>query len=143
MDAAKLELLDASLMRAAEVIGDLQQPTFARYYARFPEARDEFMRLGVADGHPLEAMMIDNCLYCAMTLLERPEEVEILLLNSVAHHIDTLHVAADRYAGLLDAMIDVVAESLPTGAVDERALWSEIRTRLQGMIAHAANSITR
>ncbi len=138
MDAAKVALLEQGLVRAAEVVGDLREPTFARYYARFPGAREEFVRLGLGQTDHLEAMMIDNCLYCIMTFPESPVEVQIVLLGSIPHHAGTLDVSALHYTGLLDAMLDVLVETVPAGAGDELALWAEIRSGLHAMIDKSA-----
>jgi hypothetical protein len=38
-------LLEESLERVVEQIGDITQPTMERYYLRFPAAREAFERL--------------------------------------------------------------------------------------------------
>jgi len=140
MDTARLALLEQGLARAARIAGDLREPTFARYYARFPGAREEFERLGLGKTDHLEMMMIDNCLYCIMTFVEAPVEVGIVLHGSIPHHAGTLDVSVEHYLGLLDAMLDVLVETVPAGAREELALWREIRAGLHSLIARSADA---
>lgn len=133
--AEKLELLDRSLMRAAEAVGDITPLVMARYYARHPRAAASFEHHGQGRTAALEGEMVENCLYCLMHCMDRPTEIEILLENSVPHHHFTLEVPLDWYQGLVDATIDVIAKTVPADAGDERALWEEIRRRLSGVFA--------
>lgn len=128
--AEKMALLDQSLARAAEAIGDITPVVMARYYARFPEAAASFERHGMGRTAALEAEMVDNGLYCLMHCIERPIEIELLLDNSVPHHHFTLQVPIAWYQGLLDAIVDLIAETVPADAADEQRLWDEIRGRL-------------
>lgn len=128
--AEKLALLDRSLARAADAIGDVTPVVMARYYARYPEAAASFDHHGMGRTAALEGEMVENCLYCMMYCLERPIEIEILLDSSVPHHHFTLEVPLVWYQGLLDTTIDVIAETVPVDAVDEQRLWKEIRDRL-------------
>lgn len=128
--AEKLALLDSSLTRAAELIGDITPPVMALYYARHPDARVSFERHGLGGTAQLEGEMVGNSLYCLMHCLESPMEVEILLDTSVPHHHFTLDVPLSWYQGLVDATIDVVIATVPPGNEAEQALWTEIRTVL-------------
>lgn len=128
--AEKMALLDQSLTRAAEALGDITPVVMARYYARYPGAAASFEHHGMGRTAALEAEMIDNCLYCLMYFIERPTEIEILLQNSVPHHHFTLKVPIGWYQGLVDTAIDVLAETVPPDAADERQLWEDIRARL-------------
>lgn len=128
--AEKMALLDCGLMRAAEAIGDITPVVMARYYARYPEAAASFDHHGLGNTKSLEGEMVENCLYCVMHCIERPTEVEILLDTSVPHHHFTLDVPIVWYQGLLDTVIDVIAETVPAEAADEQRVWAEIRERL-------------
>jgi hypothetical protein len=72
-----------------------------------------------------------------MTWFERPEEIRIILYDSVPHHADTLKVGADWYQGMLWAGIGLIEETLPAGAADERAAWEEMRAGLSEAIEKA------
>ena len=128
--AEKLALLDDSLTRAAEAIGDITPVVMARYYARYPEAAASFEHHGMGRTAALEGEMVENCLYCLMHCIERPTEIEILLDTSVPHHHFTLNVPLTWYQGLLDETIDVIAETIPADAADDPRLWAEIREKL-------------
>src|SRR3546814_21085724 len=71
--------------------------------------------------------MVENCLYCLMHCIDRRGEIDILLETSVPHHHFTLDVSLGWYRGMVDATIDVIAETVPAEASDEMALWTEIR----------------
>jgi hypothetical protein len=126
----KLRLMDASLERAAEAVGDITGPVMARFYEAFPPARASFEHHGWGQREKLEAVMVENALYVAMTWLDRPSEVRILLGGSVPRHQDTLAVAPDWYRGLVDAAIDVIVESIPPHELAELEVWKTIRRGL-------------
>lgn len=133
--AEKLALLDDSLTRAAEALGDVTPHAMALYYARHPGAAASFEHHGLGKTAALEAEMVENSLYCLMHCLDRPAEIEILLENSVPHHHFTLEIPLGWYQGLLDATIDVIADTVPADAVGEQQVWAEIRERLGAIFA--------
>ena len=98
--AEKMALIEVSLMRAADKIGDLTEPVMSHFYQRYPQARESFERLACGNHARLEAVMVENVLYCIMQWFERPEEIRIILYGSVPHHQETLKVGADWYHGL-------------------------------------------
>ena len=128
-------LLDASLERAAETLGDLTAPAMARFYAAWPQARDSFEHHGLGRRERLEAEMVQNALYWAMNWLDRQTEITIHLGSSVPHHEETLKVSVPWYRGLLDAVIDVIVETIPADRTDELELWMRIRRELGEMVA--------
>lgn len=87
--------------------------------------------------------MIENTLYCLMHWFSSPGEIEILLLGSVPHHHDTLHIPADWYVDLIEATADVIAETIPAENTAELAVWNELRSDLRGVIDHCRTLITR
>ncbi|HPU15403.1 MAG TPA: hypothetical protein PK808_04910, partial [Polymorphobacter sp.] len=88
--ATKSEILESILLRAADVVGDITAPVMARFYRDHADARACFDRLGNDDAAKLEAEMVETVLYCVMTWIERPSEIEIILNNTVPHHAETL-----------------------------------------------------
>lgn len=130
----KLLLLDGSLERAAEVLGDITPRVMARFYETYPQARDAFEYHSAGKREKLEALMVDNSLYWAMNWLDRPTEICIQLGSSVPHHEDTLKVTVPWYRGLLESVIDVIAETIPADCPAELELWKQIRLELGTMI---------
>jgi hypothetical protein len=139
--AAKLALVERSLERAAGAIGDITAPLMARFYAAHPAAEASFEHHGLGKRALLEAEMVGNVLYCLMTWFERPEEIRIILYDSVPHHQETLKVEAGWYEGMLWAGIELIEETLPLDAADERAAWEEMRAGLAETIAKARSFI--
>ena len=133
--AEKMALLDRGLTRAAEAIGDVTPPVMALYYARYPEAAASFEHRGLGKTAALEGEMVENCLYCLMHCIDRRGEIDILLETSVPHHHFTLDVSLAWYRGMVDATIDVIAETVSAGAADEQALWAEIRGIMDAIFA--------
>jgi hypothetical protein len=123
-------LLDTSLERAADVIGDITAPVLARFYEAHPEARAAFEHHRPGSFEKLEAEMVQNALYWAMTWLDRATEIRIHLGGSVPHHEETLAVPATWYRGLVEAVTDVIAETIPADRPDETEVWREIRSGL-------------
>jgi len=126
-DHEKLALVEVSLERAAESIGDITRPVIDLFHARCPEGAAAFAHHGLDDPARLEAVMVENVLYCIMTWFERPEEIRILFYTSVPHHMDTLHVPGALYRELMFAGIDTITSSIPADCVDEIAAWQVMR----------------
>ncbi len=129
--------LDRALEIAAEAVGDIVPPAIALFYSRFPDAQVSFEHHGLGKREKLEREMADNALYCLMTWPVRKSEVQILLFGSIPHHQDTLGVSADWYGGLIEAVIDVIATSLPDGADAEHAALDTIRSGVKAAIFDA------
>jgi hypothetical protein len=131
-------LLTATLERAATALGDITPQVYARYYACHPDARacfEENYPGGVAS---LEGEMVSQVLYCLMEWLDSPGEIEIILLTTVPHHADTLHVSPHLFTGLITAVSETVAETIPAEALDERAVWADLHGVLVGVVAEGA-----
>ena len=138
---ANLALIERSLERAGEAIGDITAPLMARFYAAHPAAQASFEHHGLGKRALLEAEMVGNVLYCLMTWFERPEEIRIILYDSIPHHQETLKVEAGWYEGMLWAGIDLIEDILPEDADDERAAWAAMRAGLAETIAKARSFI--
>lgn len=134
----KRELADRTLERAAEIVGDITQPTLDRFFARFPEAEAAFVRLADVDADQVEGRMVENCLYCMMEWFGRPGEVRGVIEDQIPHHVRTLEVSAQWYWEMLRASLEVVSEIIPPEAPDEAAVWAEMSEGLRTMIFAAA-----
>jgi hypothetical protein len=130
----KLLLLESSLERAAEVLGDITEPAMSRFYEGYPEAKASFEHHGLGKTEKLEATMVENALFWAMNWLERPTEIIIQVGGSVPHHQDTLKVTLAWYRGLVESVIDVIADTIPADRGEELAVWRQIRGELGGAI---------
>lgn len=141
MDTArKKELLEASLHRAAEALGDITPLVLARYYARFPEAETAFATLWPGNRAGLEGEMVERTLYCLMTWLDSPGEIEIMLMGSVPHHDATLKVPPQWFGGFLETTAQVIVETIPSDAADELTVWQELRDDLGQLIAFSGGA---
>lgn len=132
--SGKIELRDAGLLRAAEQIGDITAPAMELFYSRYPDALESFEIHGLGNRRQLEGMMVENTLFCLMYWFESRLEVEILLANSVPHHEGTLAVYGEWYAGLVDAVVDVVTAATPADESAAHAVWDELRAALRSFI---------
>jgi hypothetical protein len=130
-------LLEESLERVVEQIGDITQPTMERYYFRLPAAREAFERLWPGNRSQLEGEMVERALYCLMYWFDSPGEIEIMLGGSVLHHNDTLRVPPEWYAGLIDATVDVIVATIPPANGAELEVWDELRRELGGLVEHS------
>lgn len=140
-NAAKRALVERSLERAGDMLGDITQPLIDRFYAAYPAAQASFEHHGLGKRGLLEAEMVGNVLYCLMIWFERPEEIRIILYDSVPHHQETLKVEADWYEGMLYAGIDLIESILPEDATDERAAWQAMRAGFAETIRRARSFI--
>ncbi|GAB5488116.1 MAG: hypothetical protein Pars2KO_16860 [Parasphingorhabdus sp.] len=129
--------LEKSLERAAEMLGDITQPTMRHYYKQFPEAKSSFEEHGNGRSTSLEAEMVDSVLYCLMYWLERRFEIEIIFGSSVSHHEDTLRINHEWYVGLVQSAAAVIKETIPETEAEELEVWQEISDGLVTAMAAA------
>lgn len=134
----KQQLILDSLEHAAEVLGDITAPVYARYYARCPEARAHFTRFHPDSPERLEGTMVEQALYCLMHWFDAPGEVEIVLTGTIPHHIETLGVPAELFSLLITAVCDIVIATVPAGAEDERGVWRELHDGLLRLCRNSA-----
>jgi hypothetical protein len=69
----KNKLLENSLGRAAEILGDVTGPVMEKYYTNHPKAKISFEEHGFGNGVKLEAEMVESIIYCLMNWYDRPE----------------------------------------------------------------------
>jgi hypothetical protein len=135
--ATSSEILDAILVRAADTIGDITAPVMARFYRDHADARASFESLSNDGAAKLEAEMVETILYCVMTWIIRPSEIEIILTNTVPHHDQTLEIRPGWFDGLFDAVNVVIAGTIPADAQAEQQLWAKITDDLRAAVADA------
>lgn len=135
--ADRLVLMQTTLERAAEELGDLTEPVTKRFYRRCPAAAASFRELGLGEPRPLEARMIESVLFCLMTWLEERPIVEMLIQVYLPHHYLTLGVEVDWFRAMVEETADIIAETIPPGNAAERAAWSEISSGVLAVIADA------
>lgn len=131
-------LVEQTLLRAAERLGDVTAPVLAAYYQRVPESKAAFEHHAGVNRSQLEGEMVENSLYCLMTWFESPGEIEMLLAGSVPHHEETLQVPPHWYEELLEATAEVIAATIPVDQSDELAVWDELRRDLRTLIRNSA-----
>lgn len=133
----KTKLLETSLERAANEMGDITGPVMARYYELHPDARNSFREHGLGNTAKLEAEMVESVVYCLMNWLERPQEIRIMFGSTVPHHEETLKVTCDWFRGLVDAAVYIITKTIPNAQQDEHTLWKEIHLGVNALIADA------
>jgi hypothetical protein len=126
--------IEARLLRAADVIGDLTEPVMAEFYRHFPAAQASFVDHSPLSPAKLEAEMVGNTLYYVMNWFENPVEARIYFDTSVPHHRVALDVPPDWYRGMIEALIDVVESAVPPQNSAEQVAWDEVRTALIGLV---------
>jgi hypothetical protein len=122
------DLINRCLEFAAEKFDDIHHPVLEKYHARLPEAKTEFKRHDNSD--KLEHDMVEQALYCLMNWSQRPAEVQIVLRDTIPHHIQTLKVPLIYLEELIDSLFDVVEESIPANASAELTALNKLRQEL-------------
>lgn len=130
---AKRAALEASLERAAQQLGDITPHVYEAYYRRCPEAKADFEYHFPGDDHPLEGQMVEQALYCLMEWFDSPGEVEIVLLTTVPHHIQTLHIEPRHFSELIVAVCETIVATIPPENADELAVWKELLGELMAL----------
>jgi hypothetical protein len=134
-------LLERSLHRAAEHIGDITGPVMTRYYQRHPEAIAAFDAHALGNRGALEGDMVERVLYCLMLWLESPGEIEMLLTGSVIHHNDTLQIPPTWFDELVRATADIIVETIPPENSAEIAVWEDLRNDLHTLIEQSSRQV--
>jgi len=134
----KKALLASSLERAADRLGDITPHVMAAYYACQPEARQRFEELQAGNPGLLEGQMVEQVLYCLMEWFDSAGEIEIILVTTVPHHIDTLHIPPSFFADLIAAVCDTIVATIPAERRGERAVWDELRRELLAITGNSA-----
>lgn len=135
---AKKAALEASLERAAERLGDITPHVYDIYYRRCPEAKADFEYHFPGDNHPLEGQMVEQALYCLMEWYDSPGEIEIILLGTVPHHIETLHIQPRHFSELINAVCETIVATIPPGNAEEMAVWRELQGELMALFDASA-----
>ncbi len=128
------ELVDAILERASDVLGDITSHVMQRYYAAMPQAKERFAFHNPNRPSKLEGEMIEQALYCLMRWHTDRSEIEIILDTTVPHHMYALDISLELFTGMMDALCETVAETIPASAVDELRCWQEMRRKMTGFM---------
>ena len=136
--AAKKAALEASLERAAEQLGDITPHVYETYYRRCPEAKADFDYHFPGDRHPLEGQMVEQALYCLMEWYDSPGEIEIILLGTIPHHIETLKIPPRHFSELIIAVCETIVTTIPPNRPEELAVWEELGGELMALFDASA-----
>lgn len=134
---AKKALLDVSLERAAEQLGDITPHVMEAYYRRHPEARRRFEDLASGERGALEQQMVDQALYCLMVWVESPLQIEIILNTTVPHHMQTLDIPSHLFSELIAATCATIVSTIPPQKTGELALWNELHAGIKALVDDA------
>lgn len=132
--ADNFELAIASMERFAEQKGDITVEALELYYARFPEARASFEYHGCGHTAELEGRMVNTVAFYLLEWIENPSGVFIEQGATIPHHHDTLLVGPQWYMGLIDAVLVILLETIPSGHGEEREMWLKTRSEIARMI---------
>lgn len=130
----KLALLNGSLERTAEQLGDITPFVMKHFYARYPEAMERFNELYLGDREKLEGEMIEQALYCLMEWYECQAEVEIILSTTIPHHVEYLEVDPQFFSGLVDAVCETVVGTIPQQETGELDVWNELQATMASIM---------
>jgi hypothetical protein len=134
----KVELIGAVLERAADVLGDITRPVVELCYAPNPEIRALFEALYPSDPEHLEGTMVEQSIYCLMYWPERPGEIEIVLVSTIPHHIETVGIGMEHFIHFFDAVGDVVAATIPRSETAQARAWEAQRGELAALMQRSA-----
>ena len=137
--AERKERLEALLTRAGEVLGDITPHVYRRYYQHLPEAREVFDHNHPGGRGMLEGQMVEQVLYCLMEWIDSPGEIEIILISTIPHHIETLGVEANQFTDLVTAVVEVIAQTIPADRPEEAEVWHGIAAEIAEVMAIGAS----
>ncbi|GAA4036511.1 hypothetical protein [Parerythrobacter jejuensis] len=127
-------IAETSMERLAELRGDITKDVLEIYYRRFPDARESFRVHGLGDVAELEGRMVTTTAFNLLTWAQDRPVAMIEQGTTIVHHHDTLLVGPQWYLGMIDAVLEVLFETIPTSATEERALWFRVRAEIADFI---------
>lgn len=128
-------LIERGLFRAAEQLGDITAPVMDLLLQRFPATTDCFHEKAAGTkAERLQGEMVEQVLYCLMAWHETPAVIEIIIVDTVPHHLDTLNIPLELFAGLIDAVVETISALIPEEAHDERAAWQDLHVAMNGLV---------
>lgn len=136
--ASPARLFERCLEYTAEHVGDFHRPLLDRFYQELPEAKAQFARHANAN-NKLEDDMIEQALYCLMTWYERPAEIQIVLRDTVPHHIETLDIPMVYFEGLISTLLDIITEATPAEAEQEHQVLLKLREEINETLIDASS----
>lgn len=74
-----------------------------------------------------------------MTWFVSPGEVSVLLRGTAFGHFDTLGISPAIFAGMFDAVREIVVETIPPDRGDERAVWAEMAEAFMDLMRSAVD----
>lgn len=125
-DAGKQATFEKSLMRCAEALGDITPHVARAFYEAYPEGRERFEYHYPDASKPMEGEMVEQTLYCLMNWFSSPREIEIVVLSTFPHHVETLGIGAEQFTGFIEAVCRVIASTIPADAADELAVIEDL-----------------
>lgn len=123
-------LAERSMERLVEQVGDITGPVLDIYYARHPGTRQSFVHHGMGDTAELEGRMVTATAFMLLQWASDPYSTRIEQGTTIVHHNDTLVIGPQWYVGLVDAVLQVLHETIPPEADDERSVWQEVRREI-------------
>ena len=121
-------IAEASLERLAEAKGDITVEVIDHYYRACPDARASFEFHGLDNVAELEGRMVSETVFFLMQWAADPATTKISQGTTICHHQDTLEIGPRWYLGLIDAVLEVLWETIPASNATEREMWLAIRT---------------
>lgn len=136
----RARIVEEIFEQVAETLGDITKPVMQRAYEAFPEAKQSFKQHGLGEKlSDLEAVMVEQTLYCVIGWVESPGASKVTLDTTVPHHAETLNVPLPFFWSIFTALFDLVKASIP--AADKKKI--EVLTALQAEIEdYVHNSIS-
>ncbi len=135
MSDARQQRLFGIFERAAEELGDITQPVMQRAYADCPEALACFERHGLGEKlQDLEAVMVEQTLYCVLAWEENPGAARITLETTIPHHAETLEVPLPFFWSIFEALFDELAERVIGDRADELQDWQALHGEIEDYV---------
>ncbi|MFM5907956.1 MAG: hypothetical protein ACKOPO_10295 [Novosphingobium sp.] len=132
-------LVQSALQRAAEQLGDITPAVARQFAAAMPAGFALFHHHEPLDPARLEGAMVEQALHCLMHWHDSPGEIEIMLISTLPHHVETLGVSHDVFAQYLVTVCAVIAGTIPPDARDEQSAWQRMLDDLLEVIARGAS----
>jgi hypothetical protein len=135
MAMADQDGIEEILEIAAERLGDPTEAIFERVRRNLGVPSLRFFETWPADVPKLKGMMVEEAIFCIMNWRTTRAEIEIILVNTIPHHCETLQLEPAVFISLLEASFDVLGEAAHDASGAAKAAWGNLRTDLCGFVS--------
>ena len=78
--------------------------------------------------------MVEETLLCVMNWYENPAQAQLVLQDTIPHHVDTFDIPLDQFYSVFEGLFDVVAQNIPQDESAQIDAWQTLMDEMRAYI---------